>query len=47
MDGTRKTLKVDDSKTVAELMLMICTKMGKNLYTDIYLHVVHWFKDLT
>ncbi|CAL8103548.1 unnamed protein product [Calicophoron daubneyi] len=28
MDGTRKTLRVDDSKSVAELMLMICTKMG-------------------
>ena len=28
MDGTRKTLRVDDSKTLAELMLPICTKMG-------------------
>ncbi|TPP61971.1 Talin [Fasciola gigantica] len=28
MDGTRKKLCVDDSKSVAELMLMICTKMG-------------------
>ncbi|XP_018648608.1 putative talin 2 [Schistosoma mansoni] len=34
MDGTRKTLKVDDSKTVAELMLMICTKMGIYNYEE-------------
>ncbi|KER27976.1 hypothetical protein T265_05098 [Opisthorchis viverrini] len=28
MDGTRKVLQVDDSKTVAELMDRICSKMG-------------------
>uniref|UniRef100_A0A5K3F121 FERM domain-containing protein n=1 Tax=Mesocestoides corti TaxID=53468 RepID=A0A5K3F121_MESCO len=34
MDGTRKTLRVDDSKTVAELMLPICTKMGIYNYEE-------------
>ncbi|BHF59798.1 Talin-1 [Sparganum proliferum] len=28
MDGTRKTLQVDESKTIADLMLTICGKMG-------------------
>ncbi|KAF7258574.1 hypothetical protein EG68_06570 [Paragonimus skrjabini miyazakii] len=28
MDGTKKTLQVDDSKTIAELMDTICSKMG-------------------
>ncbi|CDS39815.1 talin [Echinococcus multilocularis] len=34
MDGTRKTLRVDDSKTLAELMLPICTKMGIYNYEE-------------
>uniref|UniRef100_A0A0R3TMN8 FERM domain-containing protein n=1 Tax=Rodentolepis nana TaxID=102285 RepID=A0A0R3TMN8_RODNA len=28
LDGTRKTLQVDDSKTIADLMVVICGKMG-------------------
>ncbi|KAL5112171.1 Talin-2 [Taenia crassiceps] len=28
LDGTRKTLQVDDSKTIADLMVAICGKMG-------------------
>ncbi|KAM7533362.1 hypothetical protein Aperf_G00000120428 [Anoplocephala perfoliata] len=28
LDGTRKTLQVDDSKTIADLMVTICGKMG-------------------
>ncbi|KAL7064228.1 hypothetical protein AAHC03_04719 [Spirometra sp. Aus1] len=34
MDGTRKTLRVDDSKTLSELMLPICTKMGIYNYEE-------------
>lgn len=38
MDGTRKTLRVDDSKTLAELMLPICTKMGMPYSTSFLPH---------
>lgn len=31
IDGTRKTLQVDDSKTIADLMVTICGKMGNPL----------------
>lgn len=29
LDGTLKTLMVDDSQPVANLMVVICTKIGK------------------
>lgn len=32
LDGTRKTLQVDDSKTIADLMVTICGKMGESLF---------------
>ncbi|TNN09176.1 Talin-2 isoform 2, partial [Schistosoma japonicum] len=34
MDETRKTLQVDDSKTIAELMFTICAKMGITNYEE-------------
>ena len=33
LDGTRKTLQVDDSKTIADLMVTICGKMGKTRFS--------------
>lgn len=30
LDGTLKTLLVDDSQPVANLMVVICTKIGKS-----------------
>jgi len=35
LDGTLKTLLVDDSQPVANLMVVICTKIGMSL-TDFY-----------
>ncbi|THD23639.1 Talin-1 [Fasciola hepatica] len=34
IDGTRKTLQIDDSSTVAELMETICSKMGITNYEE-------------
>ncbi|CAL8095916.1 unnamed protein product [Calicophoron daubneyi] len=34
MDGTKKTLQVDDSKTIAELMDTICSKIGITNYEE-------------
>ncbi|VDO63166.1 unnamed protein product [Schistosoma margrebowiei] len=34
MDETRKTLQVDDSKTVSELMFTICAKIGITNYEE-------------
>ncbi|VEL30288.1 unnamed protein product [Protopolystoma xenopodis] len=34
MDGTKKTLQVDDSKSIAELMFTICAKMGITNYEE-------------
>jgi talin len=31
LDGTVKTLLVDDSQPVANLMVVICTKIGEHL----------------
>ena len=39
LDGTRKTLQVDDSKTIADLMVTICGKMGKPLAVLFSLHL--------
>lgn len=36
MDGTRKKIKVDDSKTISELMFTICTKMSTLNYYFIF-----------
>lgn len=37
LDGTLKTLLVDDSQPVANLMVVICTKIG--MCYKIYLHI--------
>jgi len=36
LDGTLKTLLVDDSQPVANLMVVICTKIGKVLVINIF-----------
>ncbi|VDL62109.1 unnamed protein product [Hymenolepis diminuta] len=40
LDGTRKTLQVDDSKTIADLMVTICGKMGE-LFNLSHLWLLH------
>lgn len=32
LDGTVKTVYIDDSQPVANLMVTICTKIGKELF---------------
>lgn len=39
MDGTRKTLQIDDSSTVAELMETICSKMGMLIRLLLFLYL--------
>jgi talin len=34
LDGTNKTMMVDDSQNVANLMVVVCTKMGKKINFD-------------
>lgn len=36
LDGTLKTLLVDDSQPVANLMVVICTKIGNCILCNIY-----------
>ena len=35
LDGTVKTMLVDDSQPVANLMVVICTKIGKLVRDDV------------
>jgi talin len=35
LDGTVKTMLVDDSQPVANLMVVICTKIGKLVQDDV------------
>ncbi|KAL5963120.1 Talin-1, partial [Taenia solium] len=41
LDGTRKTLQVDDSKTIADLMVTICGKMGKRITNHEEYSLIH------
>ena len=33
LDGSVKTVLVDDSQVIANLMVVVCTKIGINLYS--------------
>lgn len=37
LDGAVKTIMVDDSKTVGELLVTICSRIGISFYLFIYL----------
>lgn len=52
LDGTVKTVLVDDSQVVANLMVVICTKIGELIFSPIVLSLLnllvilktYWFK---
>lgn len=45
-----KTVMVDDSKTVGELLVTICSRIGKILepaYSRIYFYLLYWHLNTT
>lgn len=43
LDGTLKTLLVDDSQPVANLMVVICTKIGINIMFYYCVFVIFYY----